>query len=290
VKLSRLLPPALVCSLAGCLALLTGCDKSLPGKPSKANRPVPADQITEFVPLYQMYCAGCHGADGRLGPAPPLNDGLFLTLVPDAELLRLVDVGRPGTPMPGFSQQHGGPLTKAQVRALAEGIKPHFMSLEFAAKRVSEPPLAKIADLPAYAFVPPADKTAAADALQRGQRLFAHACGECHGNEGEGGGAGRLNEPDFLALISDQTLRRIIITGRPDLGMPDYATTDGRPGDYHPLSSTDIDDLVALLASWRGTPAVGAEPAKAAASRPPRGDSVLTGRVSKQSVLTENGR
>ena len=31
-----------------------------------------------------------------------------------------------------------------------------------------------------------------------------------------------MNEPDFLALVSDQALRRIIITGRPDLGMPNY--------------------------------------------------------------------
>jgi mono/diheme cytochrome c family protein len=232
---------------AGCLALLAGCGfPDLPGKPDQANRPVPADQIKDFVALYGMYCAGCHGADGRLGPAPPLNDAIFLAIVPDGELVRLVDAGRPGTPMPGFSRQHGGPLTDAQVRAVAEGIKPHWIASDHDRKE-----LAEIGnDLPGYAFVP-ADESA--DAVERGEKLFAAACAECHGHDGAGGGAGRLNEPDFLLLASNQMLRRIIITGRSDLGMPNFATAEGRPHVFRPLSSAEIDDLVALLASWRGS-------------------------------------
>ena len=115
------LPRLIVHIAACCLALLAGCDSHLPGKPDPASRPVPVEQITDFAMLYGMYCAGCHGADGRLGPAPPLNDAIFLTIVPDAELLRLVDAGRPGTPMPAFSQQRGGPLTDAQVQAVGRG-------------------------------------------------------------------------------------------------------------------------------------------------------------------------
>ena len=63
---------------------------------------------------------------------------------------------------------------------------------------------------------------------------------------------GAADDPVFLALISNQALRRIVITGRPDLGMPNYA--EARPGDPHfvPLSEQEINDLVALLASWRG--------------------------------------
>ena len=63
--------------------------------------------------------------------------------------------------------------------------------------------------------------------------------------------AGAINDVAFLALTSDQTLRRIIITGRPDLKMPDYASRDGRAKDFAPLTSAEIDDLVALLAQWR---------------------------------------
>ena len=91
--------------------------------------------------------------------------------------------------------------------------------------------------------------------------MFARACAGCHGSQGQGGEhgerpVGAINEPAFLALISDKALRRTAITGRPDLGMPAYDGTAGRPDDFRPLTSAQIDDLVALLASWRqGGPA-----------------------------------
>jgi cytochrome c oxidase cbb3-type subunit 3/ubiquinol-cytochrome c reductase cytochrome c subunit len=70
-----------------------------------------------------------------------------------------------------------------------------------------------------------------------------------------------INDPVFLALISDQALRRYVITGRPDLGMPDYAGSRPRQPDYHPLTPEQVNDLVALLASWRLDPATDGKPA-----------------------------
>src|SRR5215469_1594554 len=115
------------CHLVTLLLLLAaGCD--LPGKPKPDDRPVPADQVKDFGTLYATHCAGCHGADGKLGPAPPLNDPLFLAIVPDAELLRVIAEGRvvgpdQKSPMPAFAQERGGPLTSAQVKVLADKIK-----------------------------------------------------------------------------------------------------------------------------------------------------------------------
>ncbi len=78
------------------------------------------------------------------------------------------------------------------------------------------------------------------------------ACASCHGDDGRGGkSAGAINDPNFLALISDQALRRYVITGRPDLGMPDYADPKGRPEGFQPLTSQDVANVVALLADWR---------------------------------------
>ena len=62
---------------------------------------------------------------------------------------------------------------------------------------------------------------------------------------------GAINDPDFLALISDQALRRYVITGRPDLGMPDFANSKGRAAGFQPLTAEDVNHVVALLASWR---------------------------------------
>src|SRR5260370_31064518 len=85
------------------LLLVAGCD--WPGKPDPAERPVPADKVLDFAVLYEKNCSGCHGADGKLGPAPPLNDPLFLAIVPDAQLSLVIEKGRPGTPMPTLPRQ-----------------------------------------------------------------------------------------------------------------------------------------------------------------------------------------
>jgi mono/diheme cytochrome c family protein len=212
------------------LLLAAGCD--LPGKPNRATRPAPADEVHDFGVLFQRHCSGCHGADGTLGPAPPLNDPLFLAIVPENELLRIVRDGRPGTLMPAFLREQGGPLTAAQVTLVAEGLK----------KRWGTETKRKVA-------APPYKSEAAGDA-QRGATAFARACAVCHGGDGDDP-KNKIHDPVFLALLSDQVLRRLVITGRPDLGMPDFAGARPDSEDFKPLSGQEVSDIGALLASWR---------------------------------------
>lgn len=214
--------------IAVLLLVVAGCD--WPGKPKAEDRPVPAEQIVEFAPLYATHCAGCHGADGRNGPAPPLDDALFLAIVPDEVLHTVITEGRAGTAMTAFARDRGGPLTDKQIDVLARGIKE---------KWAGEKPKAK--PLP-YLL-----SDAKAGDKKAGRKVFARDCAMCHGEDGRGGdGAGAINDPVFLALVSDQALRRYVITGRPDLKMPDYV----KRGDAE-LTSQEINDLVALLAYWR---------------------------------------
>ncbi|HWB10732.1 MAG TPA: c-type cytochrome [Pirellulales bacterium] len=235
--------------------LLAGCD--FPGRPNPANRPVRSDQVVDFDRLFRQNCAGCHGADGMKGPAPPLNDAVFLAIVPDEELLRVIRDGRPGTPMAAFVRERGGPLTEAQVKALAAGLKPRWKS------KVDE----QLA-LPPYRAEQHASSPSDEEPTT-GATAFARACAGCHGKHGEGTSeVGPINDRAFLSLISDRALRRLIITGRPDLGMPDFAENDGRGDDYQPLSSVEIDQLVALLGAWRrGSPSASREETAAAANR-----------------------
>jgi cytochrome c oxidase cbb3-type subunit III len=230
------------------LALLAcpqaGCD--LPGQPRASDRYVQPNEVRTLADLYQGNCAGCHGVDGKLGPAPPLNDRLFLALIPDAELERLITEGRPGTLMPAFASARGGHLTSEQVKILAEGIKPHWGPVEPAPSGASP-----------YLIPRSPSELAGPGNKEEGLKVFAQACAGCHGSHGEGGGltdgrtVGAINDPDFLALISDQALRRYVITGRPDLGMPDFAGPKGRPVGFQPLTSQDVNKVVTLLASWR---------------------------------------
>jgi cytochrome c oxidase cbb3-type subunit III len=214
--------------------LFAGCD--FPGQPKAGQRPVPAEDVVSFDVLYGRNCSGCHGADGRLGPAPPLNDPLFLSIVPDEMLARVIRDGRPGTLMPAFEKGKGGALTVAQVHVLAGGLKPRW-----------KPAGAKSMDVPPYEVAAGGKAADSTAALERGSGVYSRACADCHGAKGEGSSAGAIADPAFLALISDQALRRLIITGRTDLGMPNYAQTDGRDDNFRPLTSAEIDDLVAFL-------------------------------------------
>jgi hypothetical protein len=95
-----------------CISLLAaGCD--LPGKPDPKDRPIPAEKVLVFEALYNRNCAGCHGKDGKQGPAPPLNDPLFRAIVPVTDLEMVLSAGRPGTAMAPFAHGEGGPLSAA---------------------------------------------------------------------------------------------------------------------------------------------------------------------------------
>jgi cytochrome c oxidase cbb3-type subunit 3 len=81
----------------------------------------------------------------------------------------------------------------------------------------------------------------------RGEIVFGTYCASCHGSEGHGSKASAISNDSFLALVSDQGLRTIVITGRPELGAPDWL--ENVPG--KPMSDQEITDVVAWLASRR---------------------------------------
>lgn len=246
---------------------LSGCDA--PGKPDPADRPLRPSEITSFEILFSQNCAGCHGANGTLGPAPPLNDPLFRAGISMEELTAVISDGRAGTLMPGFGSSDVEGITPAQINLLAHAIKgiPYQVLSQTGPGGITEFTIEESSDgqvaswgLPgrAPADMPPLVDPPAEDSANalRGQAVFATACAACHGNLGQGrqtpdGAIGAINDPTFLALISDRALRRLAITGRADLGMPNYAGKAGRGADFQPLTSQQIADLVALLASWR---------------------------------------
>jgi hypothetical protein len=73
--------------------------------------------------------------------------------------------------------------------------------------------------------------------------------------------AGAINNAAFLALTSEQALRRTIIAGRPDLGMPPFdrvrksdqprAPLNPLANPFKPLTNAEVTDLEALLAYWK---------------------------------------
>ena len=102
------------------LVLATGCDR-LPGKPTPEERWRPATEVTDFSQLYALNCAGCHGADGRLGAARPLNDPLYLALVSAATLRAMIAQGVPGTSRAGLGATGRRPAYRQADRHTGRG-------------------------------------------------------------------------------------------------------------------------------------------------------------------------
>jgi len=191
-----------------------------------------ASEVTDFKTLFDENCIGCHGVDGKHGPAPVLNSSVYLALVPQESLRQTIEQGRPGTPMPAFAQSQGGPLSDAQVNALVTGIRQKWAQAE---------------DLNGVTLPPYNAPSGVADHA-RGKEVFAMACASCHGNQGR---AGSITDRSFLSLISDQGLRTSTIVSRPDLGAPDWrGYIPGRA-----LNNQEIDEVVAYLVSLRSNAA-----------------------------------
>jgi len=219
------------------IILTSGCDR-LPGKPTLEERWKPVTEIADFSQLYAQKCSACHGADGRLGAARPLNDPLYLALANPLTLRAAITRGVPGTSAPAFAQQSGGNLTEKQIDALVQGILSQW----------GKPENFKNVAFPPYSLQDASLKGATPVDQQRGAVAYRTYCAECHGADGNGGPkGGSVIDPAYLALVSDQALRTTVIVGRSDLGMPDWrANIPGRP-----MSPQEISDVVAWLASHR---------------------------------------
>ncbi len=217
------------CAAIG-LALLCGCD-SAPGVPKKESEILPPDAVLEFTTLYAQNCAGCHGAEGRGGAAIALADPVYLGIVDEKAMRKVTAEGVRGTSMPAFAQSSGGMLTNKQIDVITNQIL----------SRWSRPGILNGADPPSYA--PKSTGNA-----QQGEVVYGTYCKSCHGPEGQGSPKGSsITNDSFLALVSDQGLRTIVITGRPELGAPDWR--GNVPG--KPMSDQEVTDVVAWLASRR---------------------------------------
>ena len=95
----------------------------MPGRPTQADLPLRPSDVTDFATLYGENCAGCHGADGKFGAAIAMNNPVYLAIVDDASMRRVIADGVAGTAMPPFAQNAGGSLTDRQIDILIAGIR-----------------------------------------------------------------------------------------------------------------------------------------------------------------------
>ncbi len=217
----------LFAALAG--VVCAACSDS-PGRPGPHAQVIPPDQIADFNILYVQNCAGCHDRYGNGGAAISLSNPVFLAIADDTAIRRTAANGVPGTPMPAFAQRAGGMLTDKQIDAIVSGIRSW-----------AKPVILGGDILPPYNAPAPGDPS-------HGSLVYETYCSACHGPDGRGGSkASSIVNGSYLALVSDQNLRTIVIAGRPELGAPDWRNdVAGRS-----IPAQDISDVVAWLASQR---------------------------------------
>ena len=178
--------------------------------------------------LYARHCSSCHGNDGKGGVGVPLALPSFLYSVSDEYLKKTIRQGRPGRIMPAFNV-----LSDAQLTAIVKHLRGW-------------------SDKPA----PAEDNSVIQGDAEKGKKLFARYCAQCHGDDGSGGkGTGvtfsrkrdlpiiapALNNAGFLASASDVMLRDTITYGREGTPMTSMLVAG--------LSDTDIDDIVSYIRS-----------------------------------------
>jgi len=210
------------------------------GRPGPGPEVVRPEEVLAFPTLYKQNCAACHGESGRNGAAISLANPVYIVLAGETHLRDVIANGVPGKLMPAFAKSAGGMLTGQQVTVLAQGIVQQWGNPKPVAGQNPPPYLATLTGN-----------------AEHGLEAYTVACARCHGTTGEGGPAdgnpnstkgklGSIVNPSYLALISDQNLRSIIIAGRPDQGMPDWRTDATQP-----MTDQQTTDILAWLASKR---------------------------------------
>lgn len=179
------------------------------------------EAVRRGAQLYADQCASCHGDEGQgiANVGSVLNSRSLLELYDDEAIRAAIRDGRPNTMMTAYAQEKGGPLRDNQIEDLVAFIR----NWEETA------PLLPTA-------------TPVIDAAS----LYARYCAGCHGPNGEGTDAIGLvlNSKGFLGRTDDALLYQLIAQGRPEQGMPTFASE---------LSSAEINALVAFIRAWEAT-------------------------------------
>ena len=208
-------PRLCLASLTTALLLATAPVLAQGGPP-----PLTPEQKAAAEGRYQQYCALCHGPD-RAGYAndhapslksPQLFAAGFPYIIGEA-----IAYGRPGTPMGGYHQEVGGPLSRQDIMQLTMWL----------GEQAATAPI----ELP--------DGAVAGD-VALGAKVYADNCASCHGAQGEGGTGTALGNATMLALTPDAFIRHTIENGRD--GTPMLAFRDK-------LSPAQIDGVTAYIRS-----------------------------------------
>jgi len=178
-----------------------------------------AQQVARGQQLFADNCATCHGKAGEGDIGPTLNSKKFLQSTDNGVIFSLVSSGVPGTAMPAWAQQHGGPFTDEQISDLVGFVRNWQSTATDVVKPTPTPNPAQ------------------------GATIYKSTCYACHGANGEGSKtAPALNSQALLSKFDDNWFRKTISQGSPSKGMPTWGRV---------LSPQQIDAVTAYIRLWQ---------------------------------------
>jgi mono/diheme cytochrome c family protein len=169
-------------------------------------------------------CAQCHGPDGGGGfaatdtswPAPPLKN--IYARFTRVEVKRIISQGRPGTPMPSWAIEFGGPLNDQKI----EDVLNYLDTIQ----------------------VDPDEKWELPATMKDGKSVFAQKCAVCHGATATGQAMGQPLPTFFAADLTTEFTRLGRKVARLDV-INDLSAKLNKP--TTDLTSEEIDAAFAAL-------------------------------------------
>jgi mono/diheme cytochrome c family protein len=190
------------------------------------------EQLELGAQLFAENCAVCHGANGEGRVGAELSKD-WPSIRPDLRVKTVIEQGVPGSPMPAWSQENGGPLTDAEVEALTL----YILTWETGG-------LPDLSPTPTFTPRPPITPVPDVEGdPNRGAVLYAENCAVCHGPNAEGRVGVALGQ-DWPAIRPDLSIKTAIERGVPGSPMPAWSQAEGGP-----LADEDINDIVAFILS-----------------------------------------
>jgi len=212
--------------------------------------------------LYLKNCSACHGpegfGDGRaahlLWPRPrDFSQGKLLLVstdnrVPtDEDLYRTISRGMPGSAMPSWThlaEQDRRDLVR-YVRALTHRGKVKRLAADGMKPKQAEETATYLLEIGKPLALPP-ETSSGERAVQHGRVLYKDYCAKCHGPEGKGDGAEKMEDDlgfrsdprdftkgIFKGGVEPQDLARRVLGGMPGSAMPSAEFRE--PGDVWPI-------------------------------------------------------
>jgi mono/diheme cytochrome c family protein len=190
------------------------------------------ETLEEGAALYAENCQVCHGdqGQGRVGATLAKN---WPSIRPDLTIKNVIENGVPGSAMPAWSQDKGGPLSTAQIDSLVA----YLLSWETGEAFVYVP-LASSTPRPPITPLPDMEGDP-----NRGALLYDENCTVCHGPDGQGRVGATLAKA-WTAFLPEASITHVIANGVSGSAMPAWSLANGGP-----LSDQEIADITAFILS-----------------------------------------